>query len=248
MKLLKRIAIMASSGIGLVGVILMLLEVFGVECFSALNTLAFADGKVRAAGLIFALLIVIALAALNAQVFLIAFRGEKAYKASLVTLKGDKDDVVLIQRETLDSLVKKVIGEPEGIQEIKVDTEYHDMKLDVKMDVALEIDANIRETTDKIREDVRNQLENVNGLPVNSVSILISKINVSAISDGMSMPWAGKTEENTEITEEVKEEPAEEANAVEPEETFEAAETAEEAGQELFEPAELSDDIGEDKE
>lgn len=200
MKLLKRFAVMASSGIGLIGVVLMLIELFGANCFAALNKLAFAGGKVRVIGLIFALLIVCAIAAVHLFVFLSALKGEKAQKARLVTLEGDKKDVVLIHQETLDSLVKGIIGQPEGVTDIAIDTGYQDMKLNVKIDLAVDIDTDIRETTERMRKDVRHQIEDVNGIAMSGVSILISKINVPEISDGMSMPWAGKTEETVEAT------------------------------------------------
>ena len=240
MKKCKRIQIMASSGIGLIGVILMILELFGVKCFALLNKLAFGAQGLRFFGLLFALVVIAVIACVHVNAFLIALRGEKTYKARMITLKGTKDDVVLIKQETLDAFVKTVVGEPAGVSEIKVDTGYQDMKLGVRLEVAMDIDADIRKTTDKMQEEVRNQLEIVNGIQLSGVSILINKINVPAISDGMSMPWAAKTEE------EKKEEPKEEAApAKEANEAFEAAEAIEE--EEPFEPAPLLQEENEEK-
>lgn len=228
MKLVKRIAIMTSAGIGMIGVVLMLLETFGIQCFSALNKLAFHADGVRFLGLILALIIICALAALHAYAFYIAFMGERAYKARMITLKGDKDDVVLIKQETLDDFVKSVVGEPEGVTDLTVNTKYQDMKLGVMVEMNVDIDTDIKDATSKIQADIRRQLEEVNGIEMSGVSILVAKINVPQLSDGMSMPWAAKSEDALEA-------PAEENTA----EAAQAAETEQAYAQE---PSEENDD------
>lgn len=236
MKLVKRIAIMTSAGIGMIGCILVLLETFGIQCFSQMNKLAFIDGNVRLFGLIAALVLVFALAAVNAYVFLIAFRGEKAYKARMITLRGDKDDVVLIKQETLDELVKDVVGEPEGVSDISVNTKYQDMKLGVMLEMNVDITTDIKEATSKMQSEIRHQLEEVNGIDMSGVSILVTKIKVPALSEGMSMPWAARSEDALEQpAEEASEEKTESAAPEkEPETTAELNAEPEEADDDPF--------------
>lgn len=254
MKLVKRIAIMASACIGLIGVVVLLLEIFGVECTSLLNRMAFQDSRVRIAGLLSALILVGALCAVHVYAFMIAFKGEKAYKARLITLKGDKDDAVLIRQETLDELVRNVVGEPDGVSDIAVNTRYQDMKLAVMVEMNVDLSTDIKETTTQMQEDVRHQLEEVNGIDLSGVSILVAKINVPKLADGMSMPWASKSEDALEKNAEAPEteKPAEEIQEpaqdeaqddpfAETEEAYVPAESKMD-GKNLFAPISLDDD------
>ena len=114
MKLLKRSAIMATSALGVLGVLFTMLETFGVRVFGLFNKAAASSVVV----LLLMIIVLVALAGLCAYSFYLAFNGEKAYKARMVTLKGTDNDVVLIKQETLDDFVKSVIGKPEGVTDI----------------------------------------------------------------------------------------------------------------------------------
>ncbi|MBQ4159287.1 MAG: hypothetical protein IJD86_14280 [Clostridia bacterium] len=235
MKLLKRSAIMATSALGVLGVLFTMLETFGVRVFGLFNKAAASSVVV----LLLMIIVLVALAGLCAYSFYLAFNGEKAYKARMVTLKGTDDDVVLIKQETLDDFVKSVIGKPEGVTDISVATQYHDMSLDVTVTLAVNMDTDIANATANMQAIIREQLEVVNGIRLSGVTVIISGINVPENTEGMKMPWADKKEENeveekkeeiaaevTEEAEEVKEEAAEEIEETK-EETEEAAEETE---------------------
>ena len=237
MKLLKRSAIMATSALGVLGVLFTMLETFGVRVFGLFNKAAASSVVV----LLLMIIVLVALAGLCAYSFYLAFNGEKAYKARMVTLKGTDDDVVLIKQETLDDFVKSVIGKPEGVTDISVATQYHDMSLDVTVTLAVNMDTDIANATANMQAIIREQLEVVNGIRLSGVTVIISGINVPENTEGMKMPWADKKEENeaeekkeeiaaevTEEAEEVKEEAAEEIEETK-EETVEAAEETEAA-------------------
>lgn len=235
MKLLKRSAIMATSALGVLGVLFTMLETFGVRVFGLFNKAAASSVVV----LLLMIIVLVALAGLCAYSFYLAFNGEKAYKARMVTLKGTDDDVVLIKQETLDDFVKSVIGKPEGVTDISVTTQYRDMSLDVTVTLAVNMDTDIANATANMQAIIREQLEVVNGIRLSGVTVIISGINVPENTEGMKMPWADKKEENeaeekkeeiaaevTEEAEEVKEEAAEEIEETK-EETEEAAEETE---------------------
>ncbi|MBQ3232090.1 MAG: hypothetical protein IJB25_03890 [Clostridia bacterium] len=235
MKLLKRSAIMATSALGVLGVLFTMLETFGVRVFGLFNKAAASSVVV----LLLMIIVLVALAGLCAYSFYLAFNGEKAYKARMVTLKGTDDDVVLIKQETLDDFVKSVIGKPEGVTDISVITQYRDMSLDVTVTLAVNMDTDIANATANMQAIIREQLEVVNGIRLSGVTVIISGINVPENTEGMKMPWADKKEENeaeekkeeiaaevTEEAEEVKEEAAEEIEETK-EETEEAAEETE---------------------
>lgn len=235
MKLLKRSAIMATSALGVLGVLFTMLETFGVRVFGLFNKAAASSVVV----LLLMIIVLVALAGLCAYSFYLAFNGEKAYKARMVTLKGTDDDVVLIKQETLDDFVKSVIGKPEGVTDISVATQYRDMSLDVTVTLAVNMDTDISNATANMQAIIREQLEVVNGIRLSGVTVIISGINVPENTEGMKMPWADKKEENeaeekkeeiaaevTEEAEEVKEEAAEEIEETK-EETEEAAEETE---------------------
>lgn len=237
MKLLKRSAIMATSALGVLGVLFTMLETFGVRVFGLFNKAAASSVVV----LLLMIIVLVALAGLCAYSFYLAFNGEKAYKARMVTLKGTDDDVVLIKQETLDDFVKSVIGKPEGVTDISVATQYRDMSLDVTVTLAVNMDTDIANATANMQAIIREQLEVVNGIHLSGVTVIISGINVPENTEGMKMPWADKKEENeaeekkeeiaaevTEEAEEVKEEVAEEIEETK-EETEEAAEETEAA-------------------
>lgn len=235
MKLLKRSAIMATSALGVLGVLFTMLETFGVRVFGLFNKAAASSVVV----LLLMIIVLVALAGLCAYSFYLAFNGEKAYKARMVTLKGTDDDVVLIKQETLDDFVKSVIGKPEGVTDISAITQYRDMSLDVTVTLAVNMDTDIANATANMQAIIREQLEVVNGIRLSGVTVIISGINVPENTEGMKMPWADKKEENeaeekkeeiaaevTEEAEEVKEEAAEEIEETK-EETEEAAEETE---------------------
>ncbi len=235
MKLLKRSAIMATSALGVLGVLFTMLETFGVRVFGLFNKAAASSVVV----LLLMIIVLVALAGLCAYSFYLAFNGEKAYKARMVTLKGTDDDVVLIKQETLDDFVKSVIGKPEGVTDISIATQYRDMSLDVTVTLAVNMDTDIANATANMQAIIREQLEVVNGIRLSGVTVIISGINVPENTEGMKMPWADKKEENeveekkeeiaaevTEEAEEVKEEAAEEIEETK-EETEEAAEETE---------------------
>lgn len=195
MKLMKRIALMATAGLGAVGVLFVILEMFGLHVFGIFHKAAEASVVV----LLLLLIILLALAGMCAYAFWIAFKGEKAYKARMVTLKGTRDDVVLIQQDTLDDFVKSVIGQPEGVTDIAVSTQYHDMALDVQVSLTVNMDTDIAASTANMQKIVREQLEAVNGIQLSGVTVIISGINVPENTEGMTMPWAvTKDEEKRE--------------------------------------------------
>ena len=239
MKLLKRSAIMATSALGVLGVLFTMLETFGVRVFGLFNKAAASSVVV----LLLMIIVLVALAGLCAYSFYLAFNGEKAYKARMVTLKGTDDDVVLIKQETLDDFVKSVIGKPEGVTDISAITQYRDMSLDVTVTLAVNMDTDIANATANMQAVIREQLEVVNGIRLSGVTVIISGINVPENTEGMKMPWADKKEEAEikEKTEEIAAEVTEEAEEVKEE----AAEEIEETKEETVEAAEETETIEE---
>ena len=235
MNLLKRSAIMATSALGVLGVLFTMLETFGVRVFGLFNKAAASSVVV----LLLIIIVLVALAGLCAYSFYLAFNGEKAYKARMVTLKGTDDDVVLIKQETLDDFVKSVIGKPEGVTDISVTTQYRDMSLDVTVTLAVNMDTDIANATANMQAIIREQLEVVNGIRLSGVTVIISGINVPENTEGMKMPWADKKEENE--AEEKKEEIAAEV-------TEEAEEVMEEAAEEIEETKEETEEAAEETE
>ena len=244
MKLLKRSAIMATSALGVLGVLFTMLETFGVRVFRLFNIAAASSVVV----LLLIIIVLVALAGLCAYSFYLAFNGEKAYKARMVTLKGTDDDVVLIKQETLDDFVKSVIGKPEGVTDISVATQYRDMSLDVTVTLAVNMDTDIANATANMQAIIREQLEVVNGIRLSGVTVIISGINVPENTEGMKMPWADKKEEAEikEKTEEITSEAAEEtAEAIE-EVKEEASEEIKEAAEEIKEAEEETEEAAEE--
>lgn len=230
MKFLKRLSVMVTSALGVLGVLLVLLETFGVPVFGLFNKAASASVAI----LLLLIIVLIALAGICAYSFYAAFLGEKAYKARMITLKGTNDDVVFIKQETMDEFVGSVIGKPEGVTEVSVATEYRDMALDVTITMAVNMDADIAGLTSGIQSVVREQLEKVNGIKLSRVAVIISGINVPENTDGIKMPWADKKEEET--AEETKADEQTDEEMIE--KTVEEAGEAEEAGEEIEEASE----------
>ena len=214
MKHLKRISVMSVSALGMVGILLTLLETFGVRVFSLFD-------KAASASVVLLLLLIIvlfALAGLCAYTFYLANFEEKIYKARMVTLQGTKDDVVLIRHETLDQYVESIVGNPEGVKERTISTQYANGALDVTVTMSVHVNANIASLVSDIQANIREQLETVNGIKLSRVAVIISGIIVPENTEGMKMPWADQKEEapaeNIVIEENTEEAPAEEAEEV----------------------------------
>lgn len=223
MKHLKRVSVMATSALGVLGVQLVLLETFGVRVFRLFHEAASASVVL----LLLLIIILIALAGVCAYSFYLAYFEEKVYKARMITLQGTKDDVVLVKQETLDAFIASLVGKPEGVSDISISSEYSNMALDVTVTMTVNMDADIASITSAMQSVVREQLESVNGIKLSRVAVVISGINVPENTEGMKMPWTDKKEEEKteEIIEEIKEEIIAEAEALEPSEVIE--ETAE---------------------
>jgi len=224
MRLVNRISIMVLAVLGVLAAFLIELEMLGGEFFETLKGLVSRDGRINAAVLIPATLILIAIAALSVQVFMIALRNGKGKSVRLITLKGTKGDAVMIAQETLDQMVKDIIGEPDGVTDVQVVCGYADRKVDVLIDMAVASNIEIPATTRAIQDIVRNQLVDVNGIEISGVNVKISKINVI----GGEKPCAVvKADEPAEETQEAALEETEAAAEVQ-----EAAPIAEEEAQE----------------
>lgn len=234
-KLLKRVSIAASSVLGAVGVLVALLETFGVDVAGLFH-------KAAGASVVILILLIIVLAALLgvcAYSFYLALFGEKAMSARMITLNGTNDDVVFIKQETLDEFVASVIGQPEGVTEISAQAKYQDGALDVTVTMSVNMDADISALTSEIQSVIREQLENVNGIKLGRVAVVISGIVVPENTQGVKMPWADKKAEETieEKSEETIEVKAEE-KSVEIEDTEEALFAEEPVRETAEEPAE----------
>ncbi|MBQ1256528.1 MAG: hypothetical protein IIX93_04555 [Clostridia bacterium] len=242
MKHLKRVSVMTTSALGAIGVLLVLLETFGVRVFRLFHEAASASVVL----LLLLIIILVALAGVCAYSFYLAYFEEKIYKARMVTLQGTKDDVVLVQQDTLDNFIRSIVGKPEGVNELSISSAYSDMALDVTITVTVNMDADIASMTQNMQNAVREQLETVNGIKLSRVAVIISGIVVPENTEGMKMPWADKQEEKAdEAIGETAEEKAEEA--FEAEETLEAEEVlvASEAADETAETEENEEEVEE---
>lgn len=226
---------MTTSALGAIGVLLVLLETFGVRVFRLFHEAASASVVL----LLLLIIILVALAGVCAYSFYLAYFEEKIYKARMVTLQGTKDDVVLVQQDTLDNFIRSIVGKPEGVNELSISSAYSDMALDVTITVTVNMDADIASMTQNMQNAVREQLETVNGIKLSRVAVIISGIVVPENTEGMKMPWADKQEEKAdEAIGETAEEKAEEA--------FEAEETPE--AEEVLAASEAADETAETEE
>ena len=179
MKLFNRITVMAFACLGFLATVFLALEAFGVNVYGAFNSMIVrGDGGFSAFGLIVLLLMVILLALLCVQVFMIGLYHGDPKKVRMITLKGTEGDAVLIAQETLDELVTQVIGTPEGISDIKITTGYSAQRVDILIDIAVDANIDIPAATHAIQNAVRSQLVDVNGIEINGVNVKISGINV----------------------------------------------------------------------
>lgn len=223
---LRRAVLTATAAFGLFGVVLAILETLGARVFELLHKAASASGVLCA----FLLIVLVALAAMCVYALVIALEGRKAANARMITLEGTKDDVVLIKQETLDSIVKSVIGQPDGVTDIKITTQYRDMALDIQVELTVDMNTNIASVTRDMQVNIREQLEKVNGITLSGVSVIISALNVPENTEGMVMPWNENKEAETEEAKEAEEAVFEEETAEESaEETTETEEEPEEA-------------------
>lgn len=207
-KTLKRAVVAYTSALGVIGILLTVLEMFTVDAFGLFRRAAASSVVI----LILLLVILFALAGACAYSFYLAIYGEKAMNARMVTLKGTKDDVVFIQQETMDAYVASVVSKPEGVNEISTQAQYKDMALDVTVTMSVNMDVDIPSMISAMQEKVRHQIENVNGIKVSRVAVIVSGIIVPENTEGMKMPWMERLEEikkeqaeaakeNTEINE-----------------------------------------------
>lgn len=242
-KCMKRTVLMATAIFGLVGVLLSILETLGAEVFELMNKAASASGVLLA----FLLIVLFALGGMCVWAFIIVYKGYRAQNVQMITLEGTKDNAIMIRKETLDEIIKTVIGQPDGITDVAITTQFKDLLLGVKVNLTVEMNANITSVTHDMQANIRKQLEEVNGIRLSGVDVIISAINVPEKTEGMVMPWAQKTEEETsEKAEEATEDAAEAAAEEATEEVTEAA--AEEAQQKTSEENEENEETEETEE
>jgi len=242
-KCMKRTVLMATAIFGLVGVLLSILETLGAEVFELMNKAASASGVLLA----FLLIVLFALGGMCVWAFIIVYKGYRAQNVQMITLEGTKDNAIMIRKETLDEIIKTVIGQPDGITDVAITTQFKDLLLGVKVNLTVEMNANITSVTHDMQANIRKQLEEVNGIRLSGVDVIISAINVPEKTEGMVMPWAQKTEEETsEKAEEATEDAAEAAAEEATEDVTEAA--AEEAQEKTSEENEENKENEENEE
>ena len=186
---------MTQAGLGAVGVLVFALGAFGLRPLSALNRwITGAEGGLRPGALIVLILLIVALAALCGLSFAIAFFAGRTRGARLLTLRDEGGDEILLTQDTLDQLARRAVGEPEGVSDIRVVTAYADHMAAVTVEVGVSSAINIPETTRAIQSRVREQLENVSGIPVSSADVRVLSLKVEEAALPKSPDAGGETE------------------------------------------------------
>lgn len=178
MRMWKRIFIIIGALAGIAGLVEFLLEVCGCGYASAVRKfLSLETGGADRVLLVEFFAAAVLVLALFVLIIVIAACSGRIRAANMLLLTDKKGDSVLLSFQTLNDLARLAVGEPAGLHNIEVETGYSDYKATVEVKASVSADVNIPEETAAIQNRVREQLENVCGIPVSNVDVYIIELN-----------------------------------------------------------------------
>ena len=147
---------------------------------------------------------------------ILSFRREKRKDKGCVSIQNTGDGAVRISVQAMDALVRRAIGEVEGVLDMKTKVINHEDSITVEIKMALSADSHIPNVTMVMQRNIRRYIEEFSGIAVREVLVLVNEIRdtVPAIPAPKAEPTPAS--EKPVVVEPVAVEPVAEEPASEP--------------------------------
>ncbi len=112
----------------------------------------------------------------SGYLMVLAFSREPKKDKGSVAVQNSENGSVRISVGAMDTLVKRAIGDAEGIVDIKTSIINHDDSISVGIEMTLESDVHIPNVTMLMQSSVKNFIEEFSGIAVREVTVMVTKI------------------------------------------------------------------------
>jgi len=110
----------------------------------------------------------------------VAFRKDVRGPKSSVSVQNTDSGAVRVSVQAMDSLVRRAIGEQEGVLGVKSKIVNHDDSITVHIDMALAMDSHIPNITMMMQRRIKRYIEETSGIAVREVIVLVSEMREGA--------------------------------------------------------------------
>lgn len=110
----------------------------------------------------------------------VAFRKDVCGSKSSVSVQNTDSGAVRVSVQAMDSLVRRAIGEQEGVLDVKSKIVNHDDSITVHIDMALAMDSHIPNITMMMQRRIKRYIEETSGIAVREVIVLVSEVREGA--------------------------------------------------------------------
>lgn len=112
----------------------------------------------------------------SVRVLMIALAREPRSDRTSVAVQHSENGSVRISLAAMDTLVRRAIGEAEGIVEVKTGIINHEDSISVTVEMTLESDVHIPNITMLMQRSIKNFIEEFSGIAVREVRVMVTKI------------------------------------------------------------------------
>ena len=112
----------------------------------------------------------------SVRVLMIALEREPRSDRTSVAVQHSENGSVRISLAAMDTLVRRAIGEAEGIVEVKTGIINHEDSISVTVEMTLESDVHIPNITMLMQRSIKNFIEEFSGIAVREVRVMVTKI------------------------------------------------------------------------
>ena len=118
----------------------------------------------------------IVLLTLSIRVFLLSVRREPKIEMGSVAVQNTENGSVRISEQAIETLVRRAIGDADGIVEMHTNIVNHDDSISVNIEMTLESDVHIPNVTMLMQHTIKKFIEEFSGIAVREVTVLVTGI------------------------------------------------------------------------
>lgn len=251
LKVIDRILMALYAFLGLLALAILCACVLWPEIYALNLTNLMLNACSKESGKIIGCVLIAVLAAGLIHLIAVAFRKDARGPKSSVSVQNTDSGAVRVSVQAMDAMVRRAIGDQEGVLGFKSRIVNHDDSITVHVDMSVAMDSHIPNITMTMQRRIKRYIEETSGIAVREVVVLVSEVREAPLpvvpvpvpAENAEQPAAEEAAAEDAVVEEaVVEEPAaEEAVCEEAACAEEAVEEAEEEEAEEEIPGDLSE-------
>lgn len=248
LKVIDRILMALYAFLGLLALAILCACVLWPEIYALNLTNLMLNACSKESGKIIGCVLIAVLAAGLIHLIAVAFRKDARGPKSSVSVQNTDSGAVRVSVQAMDAMVRRAIGDQEGVLGFKSRIVNHDDSITVHVDMSVAMDSHIPNITMTMQRRIKRYIEETSGIAVREVVVLVSEVREAPLpvvpvpvpAENAEQPAAEEAAAEDAVVEEaVVEEPAAEEAVCEEAACAEAEAVEEEAEEEI--PGDLSE-------